>query len=130
VDNNAPGWFEAAVLRLYALYPNTQVAKLTVPSWWSHIGHHERDVLAKALMDAPKHSPQFCPTAEMVRELADANAKGKKTTQRGDLTRAALSPPPEEAVKKLSAEEEKKAKEFFAQMRAKLGLPEEGEVGA
>jgi hypothetical protein len=87
-----PRWFLDEVAALFALYPSAQLASATGVAWWRHLHHLPAEALSYAFSKAPSQSAQWCPSAQVVREIAEAYAKTTKGP-RPDLSRAALPEP-------------------------------------
>ena len=68
-----PNWFESALLWMFALYPSATIGKLTAFAWWDHLKHAGQESIIEAFRKAPRKSPEFCPSAELVRQIAEAH---------------------------------------------------------
>jgi hypothetical protein len=91
-----PGWFAAQFAELVLRYPSQAghlSAALTL-AYWRSVAIYSDSVIARALARLPKESanPDFLPSAELLRRLAEAEHKvGDRPKQ--DLSRPALPEP-------------------------------------
>lgn len=75
-----PQWFRDEVVALFALYPSAILSAPTILAWWRHLHGVAEDkilqrVLVQAFKRAPEQSTSFCPSAEIVRQVAEPIAK-------------------------------------------------------
>lgn len=67
-----PAWFIDELTALVALYPSATANRATAIAWWRYLSRYPQPALAYAFGEAPHKSPQFMPSAEIVREIAAA----------------------------------------------------------
>jgi hypothetical protein len=95
-----PSWFASELMALVALYPSATPNRALTLAWWRYLHRQPQAALLDAFARVPQKSPQFMPTAEMVRDLASA---WRPPTPRPDLERPALSEPDPELPPELAA---------------------------
>lgn len=86
--------FNKLVVELFAKYPQSAMSEATIPAWWRELRKFELPAVEYAFAHVGKGNPQFCPSAEAVRELADMEAKRLDVIQRR-AARGILPPAPE-----------------------------------
>lgn len=70
-----PKWFCAEMTTLFALYPSATLEAPTILAWWRHLQKLPAAALVQAFRKAPASSSLFCPSAEVVRQVADPIAR-------------------------------------------------------
>jgi hypothetical protein len=70
-----PKWFADEVTALFALYPSATISRATTVSWWRFLHQLPRRALEHAFNRAPSQSPQWAPSAELVRQIAEPTAR-------------------------------------------------------
>lgn len=68
--SSVPEWFTTQVSRLFLLYPGRTQQPGTTAAWWTYLGDLQRDKLQVAFDRAPRTSPVYVPSAQVVREIA------------------------------------------------------------
>lgn len=96
---------EAEFVKLFAnatsLYPNAQMHEGSGSAYWKHLRRYGMPVLKSALRNAVRSSPDFFPSAERVRECADAASKTAQLVRPPE--RPALPPAHREYVPPIGA---------------------------
>ena len=67
--------FSKLVVELFAKYPQSAMSEATIPAYWREMRKYGAPAVEWAFANVGKGNPQFCPSAEAVRETADVEQK-------------------------------------------------------
>jgi hypothetical protein len=70
-----PGWFKQSMVEMFSMYPGAQMQTIALQTWWSRLGDLPREAIERAMVKASNESPQFAPSAPLVRTVAEPIAK-------------------------------------------------------
>jgi len=80
------------VVELFAGYPQAVMSPAAITAYWRRCSGIMPEAVAVAFNKAPSQSPTWCPSAQLVREIAIVEEKAR-SGPRPDLTRPALPEP-------------------------------------
>src|SRR5688572_25161626 len=86
--------FVQALVQMHALYPNAAPSEATHVAWFRHLEALPLRAVQLGFERAPSASPNFCPTAEQVKAIAEVEATAIRIAE-GRHKQQMLLPPPE-----------------------------------
>lgn len=66
--------FREVVTALFARYPSAAMSSATLPAWWAELEQYPLAAIEEAVKQAPRGKPDFVPSCEAVREIAEVEA--------------------------------------------------------
>jgi phosphopantetheine adenylyltransferase len=102
-QNEIPEWFLTRLTALFLLHPNTVQKQGTSLSWWQFLRDLPEPAILVAFDRAPKENaqPQWVPSAETVRQIAEQEAKRMVALQRETRRERLLAAPAQDHDRKV-----------------------------
>jgi hypothetical protein len=81
-QSEIPQWFTALVDAMFLLYPAGALKTGTTAAWWLHLRHLSQPILVDSFRRAVATNPVFPPSAQVIRDIGDAELDEEKKTER------------------------------------------------